>query len=257
MKTNKKTIGIISLLIITTMVFITMCKHDGIPLYIKKAGIAPKDTTHTTNPPPVNPPGPIYGSSHDTIKDSICFAEEILPIIISNCANKPGCHTANAGGEPNALLNYSDVMQYVHVGNPPQSNLYQSITGNGQDIMPPYGNTTLTAAQIQLIYNWILPGAKNNIDCGMGCDTTVFTYSGAINVTLQNYCIGCHSGSSPSGNVSLVTYSNVVTVVNNGKLWGSINQLIGYHAMPVNGNKLDNCRIRQIKKWINAGALNN
>jgi hypothetical protein len=31
----------------------------------------------------------------------------------------------------------------------------------------------------------------------------------------------------------------------------------GYSAMPKGGNKLADCQITQVQKWIQAGALNN
>jgi hypothetical protein len=246
--------SIIRLVTIVLLLFfigsILMCKHEPFPLPEKK-----KTTSDTGNY--YFHTGPLYGSSGDTIKDSICFAEEILPIILSNCA-KTGCHDANSGGgDAQPLISYSYVMNYVQPLNPNNSNLYQSITGNGQDIMPPAPNPPLSSAQIQLIYNWIMQGAKDNIDCGMGCDTTIFTFSGAVNPIMQNYCTGCHNGGTAGAGISLIGYSSVIVEVNNGKLWGSINHFTGFYGMPLNGPMLDTCHIKQIKKWIDAGALNN
>jgi hypothetical protein len=36
-----------------------------------------------------------------------------------------------------------------------------------------------------------------------------------------------------------------------------MNQTAGFKAMPQGGNKLDQCDINKIQKWVNAGALNN
>ena len=249
---NSKTI-LRYLIIVFTLFFIAsnyMCKHKPFP-YTPAPSYPKTDTGNNYHV------GPIYGSSGDTIKDSICFKEEILPIILSYCG-KSGCHDANSGGgEANPLLSYSNVMNYVHPFNPNNSNLYQSITGNGQDIMPPSPNPPLSSAQIQLIYDWIMQGAKDNIDCGMGCDTTIFTLSGAVNPIMQNNCTGCHNGGTAGAGISLIGYANVMVEVNNGKLWGSVNHITGFYAMPVNGPMLDSCHIKQIKKWIDAGALNN
>jgi len=47
-------------------------------------------------------------------------------------------------------------------------------------------------------------------------------------------------------------------VVNNGKLWNSINHLSGpSKAMPNSSTKLSACNLRQIKIWIDAGAPQN
>jgi len=90
------------------------------------------------------------------------------------------------------------------------------------------------------------------------CDTANSTYLTAVQPALQTYgCIGCHSGSAPSGNILLNTYANVKTYVQNGKLYGSITHSAGYSPMPQGGNKMNTCVINKIRTWIDAGALNN
>lgn len=90
------------------------------------------------------------------------------------------------------------------------------------------------------------------------CDTSNSTYSLKVLPALQTYgCIGCHSGSAPSGNVLLDNHANVKIYVQNGKLYGAISHTGGYSPMPQGGNKMNNCTISQIKAWIDAGALNN
>jgi hypothetical protein len=42
-----------------------------------------------------------------------------------------------------------------------------------------------------------------------------------------------------------------------GKLLGTINHAAGFSPMPKGGAKLSSCRIATIKKWIDAGMLNN
>ena len=90
------------------------------------------------------------------------------------------------------------------------------------------------------------------------CDTSNSTFSAAVQPALQTYgCIGCHSGSAPSGNILLGSYADVKTYVQNGKFYGSITHSSGYVAMPQGGNKMSTCDINKIKAWIDAGALNN
>ena len=90
------------------------------------------------------------------------------------------------------------------------------------------------------------------------CDTSAVTYSGSVRTALQNNgCLGCHAGSTPSGNVLLDNYNSVKIYVHNGKLYGAISHSAGYSPMPQGGNKMTNCTISQIKAWIDAGALNN
>ncbi|HAN38476.1 MAG TPA: hypothetical protein DCQ29_06195 [Chitinophagaceae bacterium] len=125
--------------------------------------------------------------------------------------------------------------------------------------MPLTPNPPLTAAQIDIIRRWINEGAKNTTNCGTACDTTSFTFSGAVNTILTNNCIGCHNAATAptSGGVNLSTYAGVRVVALNGKLLGSIEHRSGFSPMPKGGNKLSDCNIIQIRKWINAGALNN
>jgi len=89
------------------------------------------------------------------------------------------------------------------------------------------------------------------------CDTAGVTYSGTVVPLLQAQCVTCHGVDLASGNIKLDTYSSVKTVVDNGKLYGSISFSSGYSAMPKGGNKLNNCSIIKIKAWIDAGAPNN
>lgn len=236
---------ILGITILVIAIAIVMCKHEPFP-------VPERPVVGNNN----NSGNPVYGSSGDTIKDSVCFSEEILPLIQSNCA-KSGCHDAAATGDLMPLTNYNQVMQITSPYNPGGSLLYNVIRGHQTDIMPPSPNPQLTAAQIQLINNWIMEGAKQNIDCGMSCDTNTFTYSGAVNLIIQNNCRGCHSGSSPGGGISLQSYADVLVIVNNGKLWGSVNHVPGYIGMPLNSSMLSSCRLRQIKRWIDAGAQNN
>jgi hypothetical protein len=89
------------------------------------------------------------------------------------------------------------------------------------------------------------------------CDTTSVTYSGAVTSILNTYCVSCHSGTAPSGSISLNSYTAVKAQVTNGKLMGSINHASGFSPMPKNASKLSSCNISKIQKWVNAGSPNN
>jgi len=89
------------------------------------------------------------------------------------------------------------------------------------------------------------------------CDTTVFTYRDVVAEIMQNNCVSCHSTSFMSGGVDLSVYSGVKTVADNGKLMGTITHAAGFPAMPQGGDKLDDCEILLIEKWIETGASNN
>jgi hypothetical protein len=94
---------------------------------------------------------------------------------------------------------------------------------------------------------------NNNDTCG----TLVFTYSGAIAPLLNTNCIRCHNATTTRAGINLSTYEGVKTVALNGRLLGSIKKETGYKPMPPGNTKLPGCQIRQIEKWVRAGAENN
>jgi hypothetical protein len=74
---------------------------------------------------------------------------------------------------------------------------------------------------------------------------------------LRQYCYSCHTGNFPSGNVVIGSYTADKALAQSGKLYGSISYSAGYIPMPKGLAKLTNCQIANIKKWIDAGMLNN
>jgi len=73
---------------------------------------------------------------------------------------------------------------------------------------------------------------------------------------MDNNCKSCHSGASPSGNISLDTYTAVKNVGLTGKLYNSVTWASGTSPMPKGSNsKIDDCSIIKIKKWIDTNYL--
>ena len=89
------------------------------------------------------------------------------------------------------------------------------------------------------------------------CDTANVTYSSSVVPVLISNCTVCHGGNTPSAGIKLDTYSDVKIQVTNGRLWGAVSQAVSYSPMPKNGTKMSSCNLIKIKKWIDAGALNN
>ena len=188
----------------------------------------------------------------------IYFQQQVLPILVSNCAMS-GCHDDATHKEGVVLTSYQKVMATTQVrpGNPGNSKLYKVIVDpDPGDRMPEPPQNPLTQQQIQVIYAWIQQGAQNLV-CENMCDSSLFTFSGAIQPLIQSKCQGCHSGVNAQGGIDISTYQLLKAKVIDGKLWGSINQLPGYSPMPKNGAKLSDCEIKQFQKWIAAGSLNN
>ena len=201
------------------------------------------DITGTT--PPVTTPNYVARA---------CFTRDILPVIISRCASTL-CHDAVSHREGYNYTTYSGIISSVAAGNPGSSRLYRVITGGGESKMPPSGSPPLTTAEIDSIGKWIGYGALNE-NCGEVCDTiNPVTFSGTIFPIIQTSCLGCHSGTAPSGNVLLASYSNISTIASNGTLINSLKGT-GVPQMPV-GSTFSACRIRQFEIWIKNGFLNN
>ncbi len=188
----------------------------------------------------------------------VCFESEVLPIFISNCSMS-GCHGNGSAAEGLVLDNYNSILAGVNPGNPEKSEIYQSITGGGEEgIMPPPPKSPLTQEQISTIYNWILAGAKNTTNCASEtCDTANVTYSNQITTIMSNYCVGCHNAGNASGGWDLSNYNGIVACINAGRFWGSVNWDTGFSPMPKNGNQLSACDLRTIKIWLDNGNPNN
>ncbi len=89
------------------------------------------------------------------------------------------------------------------------------------------------------------------------CDTTNISYATDIFPVIDANCIACHSGSAPSGNVSLSNYSEILAASQNGSLLGTIKHEPGWSPMPKNGNKLDDCTISKLEVWVAVGSPDN
>ncbi len=89
------------------------------------------------------------------------------------------------------------------------------------------------------------------------CDVLNVTYSGTVVPILDNYCNDCHSSNNPSDGIITDNYSDLQTIINDGRFSGVINHLPDYWPMPKGGNKLNACNLAKIDAWIDAGAPNN
>ena len=90
------------------------------------------------------------------------------------------------------------------------------------------------------------------------CDNSgTMTYTYHIVPIMQASCgtSTCHGPSNIYVNLS--TYAGVKKSVNSGRFWHSINGTGGASPMPKGAPLLNSCKLEQIKKWIDAGALNN
>jgi len=90
-----------------------------------------------------------------------------------------------------------------------------------------------------------------------GCDTSNVTFSQVIAPVINTNCVSCHSQSLAQGNVNLEGFNNVKTYADNGLLLAVIRHEQGVTPMPQNGNKLSDCTISKIEKWVSEGSPDN
>jgi mono/diheme cytochrome c family protein len=209
-----------------------------------------------------NPDGSIQPNPGEPCDTSLVYFDtQVLPILRANCAMS-GCHDDVSRQDGVVLTSYQQVMQTADVrpNNLSGSDLYEVITESRDDkVMPPPPRPRLSAEQTALIARWIMQGAKQlQCDANSGvCDTMSMSFAQHIKPIIQQQCLGCHGNVNPGGGFNFNTHAGVAASVAQGRLLGSITHQAGFKAMPQGGAKINDCYIRQISAWINAGAPNN
>lgn len=186
----------------------------------------------------------------------VCFEDAVLPLFQSNCS-KSGCHDADTRAGGYQLDNHTNIIaRGIIASNGADSKMYKVlIDSNSAAVMPPSYNNALTDSQKNLIKTWINEGAKNTTNCS-SCDSSKFTFAANIQPILQTHCLGCHGGVAIDGGfIPLDNYDGVKQLVK--KLYPSVSHAENADPMPKIGNKLNDCKIATIRKWIDAGAPNN
>lgn len=190
----------------------------------------------------------------DIYAPSTCFTKSILPIFISNCSMS-GCHNGKDKKAGYDLSNYEGIMQGVKPHHPLLSEIYKVIKGKNPS-MPQQPYSKLSANDVSLIKLWINAGAHSTQYCS-SCDSSDYSYGTGISPILNAWCVGCHNSGNKNAGVDLSNYTGVSAVVADKRLTGSINHTPGFIAMPQAGYKMDDCEIRTIEKWIEAGHPEN
>ncbi|MBK9733475.1 MAG: hypothetical protein IPO92_00330 [Saprospiraceae bacterium] len=216
------------------------------------------DSTYITIYPPM--PVDTMPTGVPCKEDVIYFEKDVLPILNQSCAYT-ACHNTASAAEGVILDNYSKVISTGRVKpfNLSKSKIYEVITKNDpDDIMPPPPSPKLTTIQINIIAQWILQGAKNEM-CDINsqpCNTVNISYATYIKPALAS-CTSCHRAGNAGGGINLDSYAGMKAAADNGRLYGSISWTPPYKTMPQGSAKLGDCTIKKIKSWIDAGAPNN
>ena len=111
-----------------------------------------------------------------------------------------------------------------------------------------------------LFFSWLMSCENQNEEDLFGqpdCDTIQVSYSGYIEPLFENHCYRCHSNANLIAPFSLEGYDNVAEHVVTGQLFGALNHVQGYQAMPRGRPKLPDCDLAKINNWIREGARNN
>lgn len=145
----------IILLTVTSALLISACST---PASLAEEVTAPEVVTEMEE----SAAGPVLEESTSienptTVDDAmvvVSFSNDVWPILEKYAL-------AAHGGKGGVFLeSYSDILDQVVPGNPEASLLYKALIGDGMKQMPP-GNP-LPDEMIQMIYDWIEQGAKEN-----------------------------------------------------------------------------------------------
>ena len=195
------------------------------------------------------------GGTNPCDPNTVYFQQQVLPLLISNCAI-PGCH--NTATDDNDWIQITDYQSLMNSGIVQDGDLMDAITATDpNDIMPQPPQAPLTPQQIALIGTWIQQGAQNNSCASSVCDTLNVTYSGTIVPLIQQRCLGCHSGGTPQGGLNFSSWSVVNAVAMDGRLGRSVTHDPVGIPMPPSSPIMPTCEVRKFLLWIEAGAPNN
>lgn len=129
---------------------------------------------------------------------------------------------------------------------------------NGRRLMMQMKNETMKTGfffLFVLIFSGCYYDHADEIYPSAACNPTAATYAlDVAEIMNRNSCNSCHNSSLASGNVRTDTYNDLRVVAENGKLWGALNHMTGYVPMPQGANKISQCDLNKIKKWLDSGV---
>ncbi len=143
----------ISVLLIVVGLFLAACAPAAaVPI---EPAVSELPTKDAAAPAPTTEAAPAAAPTEAVKAVEVSFSKDIWPIIEKFAV------PAHGGRGGVFLESYNDIMKYVVPGKPEESVMMDALNGtNGHPVMPP-GNP-FPKETIQLFYDWILQGAKNN-----------------------------------------------------------------------------------------------
>lgn len=89
------------------------------------------------------------------------------------------------------------------------------------------------------------------------CALDTISYNNHVKPIINQRCMPCHNGVNQSGGFILDNHTDLSSTATSGTLLGVIRHEAGYLEMPRDAQKMPDCEISVIEKWIAQGALNN
>lgn len=74
---------------------------------------------------------------------------------------------------------------------------------------------------------------------------------------IKHQCVACHENADPAGGITLEGYNNVVPYIEDGSLLGSIEYDPQWSRMPKSYDRMPDCEVAMIAKWIDQGYAEN
>lgn len=123
--------------------------------------------------------------------------------------------------------------------------------------MPRHLLILLILVNLTLIISGCYYDSEEDLYPPVECDTANVSFSQDIQPIFAISCLSCHNTFNSLGDVNLEGHAAVLKYALDGSLVGSVQHESGYDAMPQGASKLEVCKIKKIKAWVDAGAPNN
>lgn len=119
----------------------------------------------------------------------------------------------------------------------------------------------LWIAQLGAVWVMVASGCYYDVEETLygteGCDVQTVSFASDIAPLVSQKCAGCHSGTSPSGGLTLQSHAQVAGIGMSGALVDRTHRPAGDGlAMPPSG-RLSECELSKIQNWVNQGSLDN
>ena len=185
----------------------------------------------------------------------VYYKEQIMPLMQAKCVS---CHNVQKAKEGIMLDNYDNIKKTIQVQNSFGiiKNELESVLRT--NYMPPGKHEKLSEVEKKLVYKWIQQGMQNNSCVDVLAEkpniaAADITFENTVKEILDAQCVGCHNTGNADAGIDLTNLSTIKSLAFNGLLTRVINHSEGVRAMPLNGEKLSEIKIKNIESWINNG----